>query len=303
MVNLIIDGKQVRAEEGSTILQAAASVGIKIPTLCYLKEINEIGSCRVCVVEIEGSERLSAACDTFVEEGMVVHTNSKRAREARKTNVELILSQHDCNCPTCVKSGNCKLQSVASDLNIVGCSYEARIPKNRWDYTLPLIRKESKCIKCLRCVNVCEKIQNIGVWQVTGMGSRTTIDVKDGLNINDSNCTYCGQCVTHCPVGALRARDDTERTLDAISDPEIITVAQIAPAVRAAWGDGLGLSSEKATVCAPCFRNKSHRFRLCFRYGLFRRSYHYGRRKRVCCGLRKRKNSFHLLLSRLGKIS
>ena len=158
MVKLTIDGKLIEAKEGSTILEAAKSAGIYIPTLCYYKDLNQIGACRVCLVEIEGDERLSASCNTYVEDGMVVKTNSPRVRQARKVNVALILSQHNVNCTSCVRSGNCALQSVANDLNILNVPYEKKTAKFKWDMTAPLIRNASKCIKCYRCINVCESI-------------------------------------------------------------------------------------------------------------------------------------------------
>lgn len=247
MVKLTIDQRPVEVEEGTTILDAAAKAGITIPTLCYFKELNNIGACRVCVVEIEGQERLVSSCNTTVEEGMVVLTNSPKARRARKTNVELILSQHNTECTNCVRSGNCSLQSVANDLNIINIHYKVDYTKEPWNENFPLLRDSSKCIKCMRCVQVCDKIQGVNAWSVKNRGKRTTVGVTGGIPMEQSKCVLCGQCITHCPVGALTARDDTQRVLDAIADPEITTVVQVAPAVRSAWGESLGLSHEEAT--------------------------------------------------------
>ncbi len=247
MVNLTIDGKAVAVNEGTTILEAAKSAGITIPTLCYLKEINEIGACRVCVVEIEGQERLSAACNTVVSEGMTVLTASPKALAARKANVRLILSQHNVSCTTCARGGNCSLQRLACSLNLLDESYEKEYLPRKWDKSLVLQRDAGKCIQCLRCINVCEKVQTLGVWALNGTGSRTKLEVRDGRPFAEINCSLCGQCITHCPVGALTVRDDTQKVLDAVADPEKIVVIQIAPAVRAAWGDAVGLPAGLAT--------------------------------------------------------
>lgn len=248
MVNVTINGIAVRVPEGTTIMEAAARAGITIPSLCYLKEINEIGACRVCCVEVEGENRLVSSCNNLVYEGMVVHTNSPRARQARRINVELLLSQHDAKCATCVRSGNCKLQHVANDLGILRNPYPEDLPKGLWTTTFPLFRDPKKCIKCMRCVQYCEKIQTLGIWEMSGSGSRATIDVTYNRRIKEADCALCGQCITHCPVGALRERDDTQEVLDALADPDKITVVQIAPAVRAAWGESHGLPREMATV-------------------------------------------------------
>lgn len=243
MVNVTINDTPVSVPAGLTILEAAASIGIEIPKLCYLKGVNEIGSCRVCCVEIEGEGKLVPSCNNVVREGMVIHTNSPRVRQARRTNVELILSQHDCTCATCVRSGTCKLQKIATDLGVLSVPYPldlAQGKKVEWTRTFPLYREINKCIKCMRCVQVCDKVQALSIWDVNGSGSRTTIDVSGNRFIKEAGCSLCGQCITHCPTGALRERDDTARAFSALADPDRITVVQIAPAVRAAWGETLG---------------------------------------------------------------
>ena len=247
MVNLTIDGMAVSVPRGTSILNAARSVGINIPSLCYLKDLNEIAACRVCVVEIEGIQKLVASCNNHVWDGMVVYTNSPRVREARRVNVELILSQHNCDCPYCVRSGNCELQKLANDLGLSHLNYHKEPAPANWDVTFPMIRDASKCIKCMRCIQVCDKVQSLNIWDIANTGSRTTVDVSLGRNIREADCALCGQCVTHCPVGALRARDDTQRAFALLNGKSRTTVVQIAPAVRAAWGESLGLSREEAT--------------------------------------------------------
>ena len=259
MVTLTIDNRSVQVPEGTTILQAAQSAGITIPHLCYLKDINEIAACRVCCVEVEGERAMVTACNSPVREGMVVHTNSPRARRTRRTNVELILSQHDCKCATCVRSGNCQLQTIANDLGILSVPYETQLPKGlrgAWTTTFPLYHDYNKCIKCMRCVQICDKIQSLSIWDVAGTGGRTTVDVSNNRVIKDSDCALCGQCITHCPVGGLRERDDTRKAFAALADPDKITVVQVAPAVRTAWGEYFGLSREEATIerMAACLR-------------------------------------------------
>ena len=248
MVNLIIDKKPVSVPEGTTILEAARSVNIDIPTLCYLKDINEIAACRLCMVEIEGLERLVPSCDNVVSEGMVVHTNSPRAREARRVNLRLLLSQHDTHCTKCTRSGNCKLQKLTNDYNLLGDHYIKDLKNTEDDFSNPVVRIENRCVRCMRCVQVCDKIQSMNIWDLMGTGSHTTIGVSTARSIADSDCTYCGQCITHCPVGALQERDDTGKVFYALANPKKITVVQIAPAVRAAWAEYYHLDPKFATA-------------------------------------------------------
>ena len=251
MVTLTIDGRTVQAQEGATILEAAAQADIHIPHLCYLKGINEIAACRVCCVEVEGERAMVTACNNPVKEGMVVHTNSPRVRSTRRINVELILSQHDCKCATCVRSGNCQLQTIANDLGIVKVHYETQLPRGlrgAWTTTFPLYHDYNKCIKCMRCIQVCDKVQTLSIWDVSGTGGRTMVDVSGNRVMKDSDCALCGQCITHCPTGGLRERDDTMEVFSALADPDKITVVQVAPAVRTAWGEAFGLPREKATM-------------------------------------------------------
>lgn len=247
MVNLTIDGLKVCVPEGTTIMQAAASVGIEIPRLCYLKDINEISACKVCVVEVQGRNRVVTSCTTPVEEGLVVYTNSPKARRVRRSNVELILSQHDCLCATCVRSGNCSLQKLSNDLGIYDIPYERDIVDTPWDQNFPLIRDSKKCIKCMRCVQVCDKIQDLHVWDVQNTGSRTTVDVAGNITIDAANCSLCGQCITHCPVGALKERNDVPKIYEALADTSKVTVVQVAPAVRTAWAEAFNIPEELAT--------------------------------------------------------
>lgn len=248
MVTITIDGRSLSVPERTTILDAARIAGIRIPTLCYMKNLNEIGACRVCVVEVEGYDRLMTACNNTVADGMVIRTNSKKALSARRTNVQLILSEHNTACTTCVRSGNCALQKIASELNLLDNPYPLRLPKQKGSRTFPLIRDYQKCIKCMRCVQVCDKIQNTHIWDVINTGAQTSVDVTGVYSLEDSACALCGQCITHCPVGALHERDDTMKVLEAVSDPEVVTVVQIAPSIRTAWGETFGMSPDEATV-------------------------------------------------------
>lgn len=248
MVKCTINGKEVRVENGTTIMEAANLVDIDIPHLCYLKDINEIGACRMCVVEVEGVERLVTSCNNEVTEGMVINTNSTKAVKARKTNMRLILSQHNAECALCIRSGSCQLQKVARDVNMHHRTYKKETEIREMELDCAIIRDAEKCIKCMRCVQVCDKIQGMGIWDLEGTGSRTTVGVSYNRRLSETDCTFCGQCVTHCPTGALTARDDTDKVMRLIGNPEVTTVVQVAPAVRTAWAEAFGKESDEVSV-------------------------------------------------------
>ena len=266
MVNAKINNIPVSVPEGTTILEAAKSIGIDIPTLCFLKDLNEIAACRICVVEIEGEFGLIPACDNVVTEGMVISTNSPRVREARRVNLRLLLSQHDVQCTECVRSGNCKLQQLSNDYNILGEHYKKELVDLPIDYTTPFIRLDNRCVKCMRCIQVCEKVQTMNIWDLVGTGSRTNIAVspKKATKLALSDCTFCGQCVTHCPTGALQERDDTSKVFDAIADPKKTVVVQVAPAVRVAWAEYFGMNPEEGTAKRMCTALKALGFDYVF---------------------------------------
>ncbi len=248
MVKVTIDKRTVSVPENATILEAARIAGVDIPTLCYLKGVNEIGACRICMVEVEGQVRLVPSCDTTVVEDMVVHTNSPRVREARRVNLRLLLSQHDTRCTKCTRSGNCKLQQLTTDYNLLGDHYVPDLKNIATDFTNPVVRIENRCVKCMRCIQVCDHIQGMHIWDLVGTGSRTTVGVREARKLGDSDCTFCGQCITHCPVGALQEHDDTGKVFDFLADPEKITIVQVAPAVRSAWAEYYHLDPQFATA-------------------------------------------------------
>lgn len=248
MVKLTIDNQQIEVKEGTKIIDAAVLAGVRIPRLCFLRDLNEIGACRVCVVEVEGKEKLLTSCNNVVKEGMVIRTNSPKVRNARRTNVELILSQHDFKCATCVRSGNCSLQEISNDLNVLNVNFDIDFEQRSWNPDFPLQKDFSKCIKCMRCIQVCDKIQSLNIWDIVNSGYRTTVDVSWNRNIEQADCSLCGQCITHCPVGALMVRNDIDKVYKALEDPELITVVQVAPAVRTAWAEFLNIDDSHATT-------------------------------------------------------
>lgn len=241
MCNLTINGKSIQAPSHTTILEAAKSVGIHIPTLCYLEGLTPLGACRVCVVEVEGSPTLSASCSTPVREGMVVYTNSRKVREARKTIVELLLSEHEGDCQLCVRSDDCELRALTRELGIRENHYEGEKPSSHTDSsTLALVRDSAKCIKCRRCVQVCADIQSVGVLSPQYRGYRTVIGPAFNDPLASVACVQCGQCGAVCPVGAIVETNHIDMVLAALDNPSKHVVVQTAPAIRAALGECFG---------------------------------------------------------------
>lgn len=241
MVNLKINGQEVSVPAGYTILEAAREVGIDIPTLCYLKDASVTGSCRMCVVEIKGARALQAACVYPVSEGMEVLTHSPKVKEARKSTLELLLSNHDRKCLTCVRNKNCELQSLAEELGVDSIRYEGEMSEYAIDDLSPsIVRDNNKCVLCRRCVNVCKDVQTVGAIDATERGFKTTIASAFNKPLAETNCVNCGQCIAACPVGALKEKDSTQVVFDAIADPDKYVIVQTAPAVRAALGEEFG---------------------------------------------------------------
>ncbi len=242
MVNLTIDGIKTSVPEGSTILQAASQVGIKIPTLCFHPDQSVKANCRVCVCEVEGNRLLQAACAMPVFEGMVVKTRTPKVLDARKTILELILSNHPQDCLNCIRNGNCELQDLAQEYCIRDNPFEYKVRGYAKDFSTPaLFRDQDKCILCRRCVEVCTVVQSVSALGVEGRGVNSMVVPTLGKDLMDSPCVMCGQCIHACPVGAIGEVEQIDEFLAAVADPDKVVVTQIAPAVRVAIAEEMGM--------------------------------------------------------------
>ena len=241
-VQIKINNVSYEVAAGSTILEAAHSVGVEIPTLCYLKEINEIGACRICVVEVKGARSLVTACVYPVNDGIEIVTNSEKVQAARRTNLELLLSTHDQDCLSCVRSTDCELQKLCRDYGVDGKRFSGEREKYDIDDSAPhMIRDNNKCILCRRCVAACKANQAVGVIGASERGFSTHIGCAFEAKLGDSPCVSCGQCITVCPTGALTDKDDTAKVWAALNDPAKHVVVQPAPSVRATLGECFGM--------------------------------------------------------------
>ena len=240
MKSITINGKQVSVEDGTTIIEAAKQVGITIPSLCYLEGIHQFGSCRICIVEVEGAKTLMPSCITKVTEGMVVHTNSGRVRRARKVLYELLLSDHSKECLSCKRNQSCELQQLGKTLGIDATRFEGKRSDCSVDMSVAITRDLSKCILCRRCVTACNEIQGVGIINAQNRGFKTVIGPALQSLIGNVNCTFCGQCTIVCPVGALKETDSIQKVWNAINDKTKRVIVQTAPAVRIAIGEEFG---------------------------------------------------------------
>lgn len=242
MVNIKINDKSYSVPKGSTILEAARYAGIEIPTLCYLKDINEIGACRICMVEVKGARSLVTACVFPVNEGMEIYTNTERVRHSRKMTLELILSTHDRKCLSCVRSGNCELQKLCKEFGVKEENrFEGEVVKYDFDDSAAhMVRDNNKCILCRRCIAACDQ-QGISVIGANARGFDTHVSSAFDKDLADVSCISCGQCIVNCPTGAIVEKDDTDKVLAAINDPEKFVIVQTAPSIRATLGEAFGM--------------------------------------------------------------
>jgi len=242
MINVTIDGKNYKIPENYTVLKACREAGVYVPTLCYLEGINQVGSCRLCLVEVERQKNLKASCVLPVAEGMVIKTNTKRVREARKVNLELLLSNHNRECTSCERSGNCELQRLSDEIGIRNIEFIGEKTVKPVDTSSPsIVRDPSKCILCGRCISVCSKVQGVSAIGFRNRGFRTTVGPIFDKGLGEVDCINCGQCIINCPVGALKEKESIDYVWDAIEDSSKYVIVQTAPAVRAALGEEFGL--------------------------------------------------------------
>ena len=242
LIKLTIDDKEVKVKKGTNILEAARQAEVDIPTLCFLKDINEVGDCRMCIVEIEGRRGFVPSCVQKAEEGMIVHTNTPNVVDARRVILELIISNHKVECLTCTRSGNCELQDLAKKFNIRDIDFEGEIIEHEIDDVSPsIVRDFSKCVLCRRCVATCKNVQKIGAIDCINRGFESCVSTVGNKSLNDVNCTFCGQCIQSCPTGALHEKETIDEVWDKLKDPEAYVVVQTAPAVRAALGEEFGM--------------------------------------------------------------
>lgn len=240
-VNIKINGVSMNVPADYTVLEAARSAGIDIPTLCYLKDVSKTGSCRMCVVEIKGARALQAACVYPVSEGLEVLTNTPKVRKQRKVTLELLLSNHDRKCLSCVRSKSCELQTLSEELGVEGISFDGERQEHDIDEVSPsIVRDNNKCILCRRCVNMCKNVQTVAVIDTMERGFKTRVSTAFEKPLSDTACVNCGQCIVSCPTGALKEKDNTKEVWDAIADPEKYVIVQTAPAVRAGLGEEFG---------------------------------------------------------------
>ena len=242
LVNLTIDNQKITVKKGTTILEAAKQAGIDIPTLCFLKEINEVGDCRMCIVEVEGRRGFATSCIQTVEEGMVVHTHTPNVLEARHVILDLIISNHAKDCLTCTRSGNCELQALATKFNVLNVEFPGEMTKHKVDDLSPsIVRDFNKCILCRRCVAACKNVQQIGAIDCINRGFESCISTVGDHSLNDVNCTFCGQCIEACPTGALHEKETINDVWVKLKDPDTYVIVQTAPAVRVALGEEFGM--------------------------------------------------------------
>lgn len=241
-IEITIDGRKIMVPEEMTILEAAKQANVDIPTLCFLKDINEVGDCRMCVVEVEGRRGFATSCIQKVEEGMVIKTHSPSVVEARKVTLDLILSNHQRDCLTCTRSGNCELQALAIQCNVQQIEFEGEKPQHKIDDKSPsIVRDFNKCILCRRCIATCKKIQKVGAIDCIARGFESCVSTVENKSLNDVNCTFCGQCIQSCPTGALHEKESINEVWEKLKDPDTYVVVQTAPAVRVALGEEFGM--------------------------------------------------------------